>query len=79
MHKIRALCPLIRTETLKEATAGRRRERLRQNLLRSYKSFSEEASCDRLPPFPSVEEIIKDLGRTKGKMSIKDRQLSSCF
>ncbi len=36
MHKIRALCPLIRTETLKKATAGRRRERLRQDLLRSY-------------------------------------------
>ncbi len=36
MHKIRALCLLIRTETLKKATAGRRRERLRQNLLRSY-------------------------------------------
>ncbi len=28
MHKIRALCPLIRTETLKKATAGRRREQL---------------------------------------------------
>ena len=28
MHKIRALCPLIRTETLKKATAGRGREQL---------------------------------------------------
>ncbi len=27
MHKIRALCLLIRTETLQNATAGRRRKR----------------------------------------------------
>ncbi len=30
MHKIRALCLLIRTETLQNATAGRGRRRLQQ-------------------------------------------------
>ena len=30
MHKIRALCLLIRTETLQKATAGRGRRRLQQ-------------------------------------------------
>ncbi len=36
MHKIRALCLLIRTETLQKAATGRGHERLGQNLLRSY-------------------------------------------
>ena len=39
MHKIRALCLLIRTETLKKATAGRRRE----ELLRSGAGVSHAA------------------------------------
>ncbi len=32
MHKIRALCILIRTETLQNATAGRGRRRLQNDI-----------------------------------------------
>ncbi len=38
MHKIRALCPLIRTEPLQNATSGRRHERLQQGGVNGYDS-----------------------------------------
>ncbi len=57
MHKIRALCPLIRTEPLKKATTGRRRERLRQNLLRSYASL--DAQDQGLCPLIRTEPLKK--------------------
>ncbi len=46
MHKIRALCLLIRTETPQKAFAGRGHKRLGQNLLRSY--VIAHSSPDRL-------------------------------
>ncbi len=36
MHKIRALCLLIRTETLQKAAAGRRRKRFKRGGVNGY-------------------------------------------
>ncbi len=51
MHKIRALCPLIRTETLKKATAGRGKyEQLQMDsycLLYTEITFSESVRIAR--------------------------------